>query len=114
MKSSFVSDKYGTIVYQESFWTGKKVITFNGIEVTKMDRKTFTCWKDGVATTFVLKGNYLAGVKLTTTDECYQVVPASTWYEYLLAILPFLFDIVWATSARFSNTSRLSGASSAV
>jgi hypothetical protein len=95
MKSSFVSEKYGTIVYEESFWTGRKAITVDGVAATKMDRKTFVYTKEGVSTTFQIKGSYFSGAKLLAGEESYQVVPATTWYEYALAILPFAFDIVW-------------------
>lgn len=74
---------------------GRKAITIDGVPAVKKDRKTFVYSKDGAETTFVIKGSYLGGAKLLVGDESFQIVPVTTWYEYVLAILPFAFDIAW-------------------
>jgi hypothetical protein len=109
MESIYQSETYGKIVYQESFWTGKKNLTVNGVPANKVDRKTFVVHQNGVATNFTLKGSYLSGVKLVCGNESFQVVPNTTWYEYLLAVIPFAFDVTWANIAYSANLWPIAG-----
>ncbi len=83
---------YGELVYEESFWTGKKTITQNGIAATKVDKKTFAL---ASGEQMSLVGNIMTGVKGVINGEEIVFSPKSAWYEIVLAILPIVFIIVW-------------------
>ena len=86
---------YGTITYEESFWTGKKLIYINGKPLDKIDKKTFMYSKDFKNTMFKLKGNFLTGVKLcSNTEEITLIIPAK-WYEMALSIFIVAFTLAW-------------------
>ncbi|MBR2341666.1 MAG: hypothetical protein IKB66_02365 [Clostridia bacterium] len=85
---------YGEIAYNESFWTGKKSLTFNGVEAQKIDKKTFKIGEKLVD----VKGNFTLGVKLLIDGETIEVSPAPKWYETVLAILPIVFALTWGNS----------------
>lgn len=98
MKTVTQHERLGTIVYEESFWTGKKKITWNGFELEKQDKKTFA-WYNGVEwRTAKLKGNFLAGVKIYIEEECIQLVPPVKWYEIVCSMLIIIFNLVWGNS----------------
>lgn len=85
-------EKLGTIVYEESFWTGRKKLSVNGLPCERADKRTFRL-ADG--RTAQLVGNYIRGVRLELGSESVQIVAGAKWYEYVLALLPLLFDLVW-------------------
>ena len=85
---------YGEIAYKESFWTGKKNLTFNGIEAQKISKKTYRIGEKTVE----LKGNLNMGVKIIIDGETIEVSPTPKWYETALAILPIVFALTWGNS----------------
>lgn len=85
---------YGEIIYDESIWTGKKTLTVNGVNATKISKKEFALNEKR----FTLKGSYISGVSLCVDDEAIELSPKTTWYEIALAIIPFLFLIIWGNS----------------
>lgn len=84
--------KYGTLVYDENIWTGKRTLYCNDTPCLKLSRNTFRMDDGTVAT---LKGSTLTGVKLLLGAETIQVSAPAKWYEYVLALLPFVFDMIW-------------------
>ena len=52
-------------VYKESFWLGKRELSVNGMQLQKLDRRTFS-WQDegGVRHTLKIKGSFLTGITL--------------------------------------------------
>lgn len=84
--------KYGTLVYDENIWTGKRTLLCNNTPCTKLGRNSFQM-EDGTVAT--LKGSTLTGVKLLLGGETIQVSAPAKWYEYALALLPFVFDMIW-------------------
>ncbi len=94
MKNAVQIAEIGLVTYEESFWTGKKKILVDGQEASKVNKKTFRL-ND---LTMELKGNYVQGVKLMCNGQVHTVVRATYWYEYLLALLPFLFVMIWGNS----------------
>ena len=57
MRNITKHEVYGEIIYDESFWTGKKEVYINGVKLAKVDKKTYS---------------YRARVKLT--DEFGNVI----------------------------------------
>lgn len=92
MKQVLQHETYGEIVYEESFWSGKKTLSFNNVELKKLSNKSFLL-EDGREIT--VNGNYLTGVKLLIGSETIKVTPTVTWYEIVLSVLPFLLIMVW-------------------
>ncbi len=83
----------GEIVYTENFWTGRKTLTVGG-ETQRVPRKEFVI--DGKRA--LVKGNLLTGASLLIEGEFLELIPKTSWYEYLLAVLPLIFVMVWGNS----------------
>lgn len=94
MREIFQHPTYGGIVYEESYWTGKKKLTVNGVPAQPVSRKKFMINGNPA----LLKGNYLTGVSLNVEGETIQLSPKTTWYEIILAIIPLLFLLTWGSS----------------
>ncbi len=91
MKKELELQGLGTLVYEESMLTGRKKIFVNGEETNKIDKRSY----DYKGTLLKLEGNFLLGVNVVYREEKYQVVEKTKWYEYILAVLAFIFDVVW-------------------
>lgn len=93
MKKIIQHPVYGEIVYTENFWTGRKTLTVGG-ETQRVSKKEFVI--EGKRA--VVKGNLLMGGSLLIEDESFELTPKTSWYEYLLAILPLVFVMGWGNS----------------
>ena len=82
----------GEIVFEESFWTGKKSLTVNGEVLTKVDKKTFR-FADGRNAT--IKGSMLFGAKMITGGNEITVSGSLKWFEYVLALVIPVFVMIW-------------------
>lgn len=98
MKESVQHPLYGEIVYNESFWTGKKTLTAEKVDVQTVSKKEFMI-DDKKAT---IKGGYFTGIKLYIDNETIELSPKPKWYEIVLAVLPVLFLLTWGNSASLS------------
>ncbi len=85
---------YGEIVYDESFWTGKKTLTVNGATCFAISKKEFMVGDQKV----LLSGNLYLGIRLSIDQETIEISPRPAWYEIVLAILPLLFLLTWGNS----------------
>ncbi len=85
---------YGTIIYDESFWTGKKTLTVNGTLCFAVSKKEFMIGDQKA----LISGNLFAGVRLSINQETIEISPRPTWYEIALAILPIAFLLTWGNS----------------
>lgn len=92
MKVTVNVPEYGQIDFQESAWTGRKTLLQNGKECAKLGKNKFILENGDIAQ---IKGNFLRGAILNIRNVEYQLTPAAKWYEYILALLPFLFNIIW-------------------
>lgn len=92
MNRTIQDEKYGEIVYEESFWAGSKQIIVNGKPLQKTSKKTFLLESKEVVT---VKGNFMLGVTLLVGAYQIKVIPTIKWYEILLGILPFILVLVW-------------------
>lgn len=95
MNKSIQDEKYGEIVYEESFWTGSKQLTVNGKPLQKIDKKTFLMESKEVVT---VKGNSMIGVTLLVGAYQIKVIPTIKWYEVVLGILPLILVLVWGNT----------------
>ena len=86
---------YGEIVCNESFWTGKKTLTINGVDAQPVSKKEFTAEGKKV----VIIGSSLMGLKLQIDNDIIEVSPKPKWYEIVLAVLPLTFLLTWGNSS---------------
>ncbi len=89
----------GLVTYEESGWSGKKKLFINGQEVSKVNKKTFQL----EGQTIELIGSYMFGLKMKYNGQEYTILPKLSWYEYVLAILPIVFDWVWSNVPSLCN-----------
>ena len=83
------------LVYEESFWSGKKTVTYNTTPLTKIKRNVFE-YQDGEKTeTFEVKGNSFIGVKINMFGRDVEVLRQLVWYEILLSVLVLLPGILF-------------------
>ena len=98
MKAVINNSKLGNITYEESFWTGSKSIIVNGKLLKKKDKDVYYVVDGENTITYYLEGNFFKGVTIKGPEGWVQVVPAANWYELLLAISIFVFNLVWGNS----------------
>ncbi len=94
MKLSVNHPTYGTIVYDENIWTGKKTLKVNDVTCFAVSKKEFLVGDQKV----FLSGNLYTGIRLSIGQETVEISPRPTWYEIVLAILPVAFLLTWGNS----------------
>lgn len=92
MKVTVKVPEYGLIGFEESAWTGRKTLSHNGKECAKLGKNKFILENGDIAQ---IKGNFLRGAALYIHGKQHQLTPAAKWYEYVLAALPLLFNLIW-------------------
>lgn len=92
MKRIIDHPKYGRIIYEENFWTGRKTVTVNGDVLVPQSKSVFLT-KEGESVSVI--GNYLIGVRFTIGTDTFQAVAAIKWYEIALSVLTVVFALVW-------------------
>ena len=95
MQAIIMNKEFGTIEYTEGFWTGKKTLVLNGLPLKKFTNNIFLL-PDGRHA--AIKGNYIIGAQLLIGERNITLTSSITWYEIILAFLPFAFDIIWGNS----------------
>lgn len=119
MKNIVNHEKFGEIIFIESYWSGRKEIVINGVKLTKIDKQTYKYRKieslkdefgqviyneygapltKEVNKTFNFKGNFIYGATLTCDDEEIVIAPKAKWYEIMLGLIAFIFVIIWGSS----------------
>ena len=93
MKYIHLHPVLGEIVYTENFWSGRKTVTIDG--QTQPVKKKAIMIGEKKAT---VKGNFLTGASLVFEGESFGLTPKTKWYEYVLAVLPLFFILVWGNS----------------
>lgn len=87
------------LVYNESFWIGKREITYNGTFCNKISKTKFDSTnEDGDFKTIYVKENQFIGLKLKINDNKIVVVETTKWYIWMLAILTTRFEMPFAIS----------------
>ena len=78
------------LYYEEGFWTGKRTITYDGVNLTKIKRNLYE-YQDGENTEqFEIKGNQLMGVTINMFGNDVEVSRKLTWYEFVMSIFVFI------------------------
>lgn len=109
LTTSIVIDGLGTVYYMESFWTGKKQLYINGDFAEKISKNSYMY----AGKTLVLKGNYTFGLRIICDGVEYSPSNKAgsklSWYEYVLAVLPLVFILVWGNSVALNGIFPLIG-----
>lgn len=103
MVKNFVSEVYGIIEYEEGFWTGKKTLKLNGVKLHSTNKTSYTFEHEEKIVMAMVVGNIYKGSILHIGNEKYEIYPKSKWYEFILAILPFILIIVWGNSVELCS-----------
>ncbi len=99
MRQLIQDPSIGEIVYEESFWTGKKKIYINGKMLEKTGKTSYLLPGEEMKTVYV-NGNIMTGVSVIVDGRRIQVISKPLWYETAIAILIFAFNIVWGNSVQ--------------
>lgn len=99
MRATMQHENYGTIVYEESFWTGRKSLYLKGVSFQKVEKKRFEGRIGEEIVSAELVGSVMTGVKLTIQGETIQISPKPAWYVLFFSILIFAFNISWGNSS---------------
>ena len=91
MKEIINHPTYGQILYDQSFWTGKRKITVNGVVAPAISKKEFVI--DGKRA--LIKGSYYTGIKMYIESDIIELSPKPKWYELVLALIPFILVLTW-------------------
>lgn len=98
MVKEFIIERLGNCKYEESFWTGKKEFSINGVSLTKTSKTSFEGQINEMPVIVNLYGNFLKGLDILIGNETINLIPKTLWFEYLFMILSFLIPIVWGNS----------------
>ena len=98
MRSVIQTQKYGEIVFDESYWTGKRNLSVGGTEFKKINKKTFVGEINGERIGVAISGNYISGVFIDINGEKFRVTESAKWYDYLIAFIWLIPYFVWANS----------------
>lgn len=96
MKVIIKDEEIGDITYEESFWSGKKLLYINGTQLEKTSKTTFHMQNGETA---FIKGGYLQGATLCIGSRIVKLTQPVKWYEIVLSVLPFLFIMIWGNVA---------------
>ena len=99
MKVTVSYPAYGFITYEESAWTGKKIITFDGIPLTKINKTTFqyqpvaadpfaSAEEAAAPVTVTVKGSYVGGVSLLVNGETITLTAKASALDITLGVIP--------------------------
>ena len=81
MRSVIQTQKYGEIVFDESYWTGKRNLSVGGTEFKKINKKTFVGEINGERIGVAISGNYISGVFIDINGEKFRVTESAKWYD---------------------------------
>lgn len=99
MKATIKHVGFGTLEFEESFFTGARTLRQNGSVVEKQGKKEYLL-SDGERThRCTMEGNSILGVRLVTEGgERIALTPALRWYEVVIAVAIFAVMVVWGNS----------------
>jgi hypothetical protein len=90
--------KHKDLYFEESFWLGKRSLTYDGETLKKTGRNTFEYGDEDTTKVAKIKGNQIYGLTINIFEEDITIVRKLTWYEILMSLiilLPcFLFGAV--------------------
>jgi hypothetical protein len=98
MKFIVENEKYGTIEYNESFWTGKRTIYVGGKLLTKKAKNKYAYSSEEGEVSVKVNGNTFSGLELMIMGSRVEIIPKTSVLEYILAVIPFIVILIWGNS----------------
>lgn len=101
MKIILQEQDIGEIIYEESYWTGKKTITVNGWVYKKAPKSktTYVCFNGEKEYYITVTGTFLSGVSIAFENgKTVQVTQKPEWYELLLSAVGIFFILIWGNT----------------
>ena len=89
----------GKIEYSESFWTGRRQVTVNGVVLNRINNKQFE--KDDIKATVM--GSMISGLVINVNGTYISMCNKSTPLEYILAFIPLVLIIIWGNSIKLCS-----------
>ena len=84
MKSVVNHAVLGEIVYEESFWSGRKSLSVNGVALKAEQKNVFLTEENEKVQ---ITGGYLRGAKMSYKGETVALSSPVKWYEIVLSVL---------------------------
>lgn len=109
MTQTIMHPVYGTISYEESFWTGKRTLAINGKSLKKAKKNVYTLQEGETTLTATLKGNLMSGVSMVIDGAEITVTPKTTGLEWFLSMLPLLVVVVWGSNLNLCSIIPVAG-----
>lgn len=73
--------------YEESAWTGRRTIIYDGVVLTKIKHNIYEYKKESAIEKFIIKGNQLIGITVNAFGKDIEVARKLMWYEIVLSLL---------------------------
>lgn len=74
------------LIYQESFWTGRKKIFIDGEQIERVDKKHYQFNNHS----WLLKGNFIMGAHLEYNGNKIVLVDKLNVFQYIMVLLPMI------------------------
>ena len=90
MKITTTHPKYGEICLNWAFWSGKYTLFFNGNELEKTGKMSFTLTdpESEQAIPVVLTGNNFKGYIIKIDADILVLSPPAKWYDIVFGVIP--------------------------
>lgn len=88
--------KFKDLVYEESIWTGRRTLSYDGVVLHKIKRGVYACKQGEQTEQITVKGNQLIGVTVTLFGQQIELLRKARWYEWALSILVLMAGVVFA------------------
>ena len=86
-----------SLLYNESFWTGKRSLSVNGKAAKKIGKKLFKIDESSdsgdapsLAGEYEIVGSFITGVTVKTPSRESVVFAKNKWYDWLMMFFPFV------------------------
>ncbi len=96
MKASILTEKYGEIILEESFWTNSKKISVNGVPLKKINKKTYVDNIGQAQITAVISGGFISGAVIDINGEKFRLTEGAKWYDYVFTFMWVAIYIAWS------------------
>lgn len=85
------------LVYNETFWTGKRTLCYNGTPLRRQSKKQFFLDGDDGTAEFGVEGNRFTGIRVVSPlfAQPLQITRKLAVWEYILAVLVFIPGILF-------------------
>lgn len=96
MDYTVTDERYGELTVRENFWTGGLSLLVDGAPAQKVQKREFTFLRDGEEVRAKIYGGSLRGIRLGLSNgEEIKILSGFHWYELIIPILIFAFNLVW-------------------